>query len=268
MEYVVSGPRDGEAVLMIHGAIVAAAFQPIQLTPAVADYRTIRPHRRGHMGSSPVDTTNRPAPGAPSDFVLLMDALGVERAHVVGHSAGALEAVMLALQATDRVASLVLIDPAIPQALLPPPPASAGPDPVVAGMLRAQSLMAEGDREGALEAFLRPVQGDNWRAMFDAIPGSYEQALDDIGADDAASNGGLPPMLLLGPDDLAAISRPVLVIRAEDSLVVSEEAAAAFVAAFPDAESALIEAAGHGLITEKPEEVAEAIVEFLSRHPL
>jgi pimeloyl-ACP methyl ester carboxylesterase len=42
-----------------------------------------------------------------------MRHLGIERAHVVGHSSSAIMALQLALDAPDRVLSLALLEPAL-----------------------------------------------------------------------------------------------------------------------------------------------------------
>ncbi len=48
----------GEAVLLIHGALVADAFLPLMREAALADrYRLIRYRRRGYGGSDPVSGT-------------------------------------------------------------------------------------------------------------------------------------------------------------------------------------------------------------------
>ena len=70
--------------------------------------RAIAPTQRGHGG------TGRPAQGyTPADFaadaVALLDALGMERAIVVGHSMGSQIALRLALDHPGRVHGLVLI---------------------------------------------------------------------------------------------------------------------------------------------------------------
>ncbi len=43
----------------------------------------------------------------------LLEHLGVDRTHVIGHSGGGLMAVLLALQAPELVHLLVLLEPAI-----------------------------------------------------------------------------------------------------------------------------------------------------------
>lgn len=86
LDYEVRGA--GEPVLLIHGAHIANAMTPFLDEPAFEGFGLIHYHRRGFAGSS------RPA-GPTSiaiqadDAVAVLDHLGIERAHVVGHSLGA-----------------------------------------------------------------------------------------------------------------------------------------------------------------------------------
>ena len=112
LEYEVAGNPDGEAVLFMHAG-TATAFVPLMQEPALADrYRLVRYHRRGYAGSDGFD-------GEASierhvhDAVALLDHLGIERAHVVGHSGSGVIALQLALDAPQVVQSLVLEEPAI-----------------------------------------------------------------------------------------------------------------------------------------------------------
>src|SRR5262249_5218959 len=97
----------GEAVLLIHGSHIAGAFLPLMNEPSLANYRLIRYHRRGFAGSTkhegPFSIKDQAA-----DALALLQHLGVERAHIVGHSYGGLIALQLALDPPELVHSLVL----------------------------------------------------------------------------------------------------------------------------------------------------------------
>src|SRR5262245_32652967 len=103
LEYEVNGA--GEAVLLIHGALIADALLPLTREAALADaYRPIRYRRRGHGGSHPAGAFSMQQQAR--DAQALLKHLGVARAHVVGHSLGGAIALQLALEAPSLVHSL------------------------------------------------------------------------------------------------------------------------------------------------------------------
>src|SRR5215218_9684751 len=94
LEYEVTGTR--EPVVFIHGAFIADTFRPLLAEPSLAGrYRLILYHRRGYADSSrasgPVSVAQQAA-----DCRALLRHLGVQRAHVVGHSYGGIVALQLA----------------------------------------------------------------------------------------------------------------------------------------------------------------------------
>src|SRR5688500_13651376 len=110
LRYVEQGDAWGAPLLFLHGFTDSSlSFMPL-MPYLPASIRAIVPDQRGHGES------DRPRDGyAPQDFardaLALMDALGIERATLVGHSMGTFVAREAALAAPDRVASLMLIAP-------------------------------------------------------------------------------------------------------------------------------------------------------------
>src|SRR5215207_6041573 len=105
LEFTVAGPAVGEPVLFVHGAFIAEAEAPLCAEPALARYRLVRYHRRGHAGSSRLPAGFGHAQQA-ADCRALLRGLGIGHAHVVGHSAGGTIALRLALDAPEVVHSL------------------------------------------------------------------------------------------------------------------------------------------------------------------
>ena len=106
LEYEMRG--SGEHVVLIHHGIGADWFAPLFDEPGLVErYCLVRYHREGYGGSSRLAgplTFEREA----QTFRALMRHLGIERAHVVGHSASACIALQLALDAPETVHSLGL----------------------------------------------------------------------------------------------------------------------------------------------------------------
>jgi pimeloyl-ACP methyl ester carboxylesterase len=107
----------GEAVLFVHGNVSSALFWQQQLL-AVADagrYRVLAVDLRGYGDAEPlpIDATRGVRDWA-DDLAALVDALGLDRVHLVGWSMGGGVVLQYLLDAPDRVASVVLVAPVSP----------------------------------------------------------------------------------------------------------------------------------------------------------
>jgi pimeloyl-ACP methyl ester carboxylesterase len=108
----------GTPVVLLHGWPDDGDLWRHQ-TPALAaaGYRVIAPDLRGFGASSkPTEVAAYAAPHLVADVVAVLDALGVERAHLVGHDWGAAIAWMTAALAGDRVVSLTALSVGHPAA--------------------------------------------------------------------------------------------------------------------------------------------------------
>ena len=102
------GPRDGEPVLFLHGYTDSWRSYSRVLGGLPAHVRAIVPTHRGHGDSDRPPCCYRVADFA-ADAVALLDALGVARATIVGHSMGSFVAQRIAADHPGRVDRLVLI---------------------------------------------------------------------------------------------------------------------------------------------------------------
>jgi pimeloyl-ACP methyl ester carboxylesterase len=101
----------GIPVLLIHGAYGSGAnFVATDFGATLAGrYRVIAPDSLGHGGSdSPTDPIRYGARRRALHLAAVLDALGIERAHVVGYSMGGWMASALATFHAERVASLAI----------------------------------------------------------------------------------------------------------------------------------------------------------------
>ncbi|MGK7861756.1 bifunctional 3-oxoadipate enol-lactonase/4-carboxymuconolactone decarboxylase PcaDC [Falsiroseomonas sp. E2-1-a4] len=116
---VVEGPTEAPPLLMLHSiGTTMQVFEP-QVTMLARTHRVIRMDMRGH-GLSGVTDGDYSMELHASDALALLDALGVQQAHVLGMSIGGRIAMQLAAMAPDRVLSLMLMDTALE---FPPPQA-------------------------------------------------------------------------------------------------------------------------------------------------
>lgn len=124
LHYRVDGPSDGTPVLLVHGLFGSTETWRYNVDALIAaGYRVIRYDRLGFgLSDKPADADYSLAAQIQMALALL-DALGVQRALVVGHSAGGNLAAHFALQHPERVQGLVLVDALLAQG---GPPAFVG----------------------------------------------------------------------------------------------------------------------------------------------
>lgn len=134
---------EGPAVLLIAGLGADHTVWDAVL-PSLARARVIRYHQRGIGASSPLPAgfTTR---DAARDAVAVLDGLGVERAHVYGHSLGGRIAQWVAADHPERVDRLVLGATTVGDRTGVPRPAAA------------TAAFASGDPRAALELSFTPA---------------------------------------------------------------------------------------------------------------
>jgi pimeloyl-ACP methyl ester carboxylesterase len=104
---------EGPDVVMIHGITGNLAIWHLEIVPALmSEYRITTYDLRGH-GYSDVPPTGYATENHATDLKHLLDALGIERPHIVGHSFGADVALHFAILYPERVNRLVLVEPGI-----------------------------------------------------------------------------------------------------------------------------------------------------------
>lgn len=106
---------DRGTVVLVHGNCSSSAFFHRLLGELPEGWRGLAPDMRGYGDTEvrPLDAT-RGLRDMSDDVLSLLDALGIERAAFVGHSAGAGVVMQLAIDHPDRVAQVLLEAPASP----------------------------------------------------------------------------------------------------------------------------------------------------------
>ena len=256
LHYEVRGA--GEPLLLVHGAVVANAYEPLlDNSPLASNYQVITYHRRGFGGSSGVDSPRSIADEA-TDALDLLDHLGIGRAHIVGHSLAGLIVLQMAMQSPDRVATLGLFEPAYMAV-----PSGAAFGQAVAPI--AEKFQS-GDAAGALGDFLLAVGGADAMSRLELLTDeANRQALDDLEtlfASDVAALGGFQ----LSEDAARSISQPVLTVLGTDSPSVFGEATELVRSWLPNVTAVSVEGSSHFLQMEKPTEIGQQLLSFLAKH--
>jgi 3-oxoadipate enol-lactonase len=111
LAYRFDGPADAPVVLMVNSLGTDLRMWDSQVEALTLETRMLRYDSRGH-GRSDAPTGPYGLERLGRDALTLMDALGIERAHVCGLSLGGLVALWLAIYRPGRVDRLVLANTA------------------------------------------------------------------------------------------------------------------------------------------------------------
>ena len=111
MYYEVHG--EGSPLVLLHGGMLTIDLNFAGLIPTLAaKHQVIGVELQGHGRTADIDRVISPAVLA-SDVIALLDHLGIDRAHVLGHSMGAAVTLELAISHPDRVRSIVPISASV-----------------------------------------------------------------------------------------------------------------------------------------------------------
>ncbi|MPY88881.1 MAG: alpha/beta fold hydrolase [Luteitalea sp.] len=112
LHYITVGA--GPDVVMLHGLLGNLAVWHLHIVPELRrEFRITAYDLRGH-GYSDVTRSGYSTDEMARELEGLLDALGIERPYLVGHSFGADIGLNLALLCPERIRGLVLIDPTLP----------------------------------------------------------------------------------------------------------------------------------------------------------
>lgn len=210
IRYDVHGPAGAPFVLLSSGLGGSAAYWTPNLEALTERFRVITYDHRGTGRSDRALPESVTVDDFADDMLTVLDAAGSACAHVVGHAAGGVAALALALKAPERVFRLVIVN------------GWSKPDPHFLRCFEARlTLLRKAGPEAYLRAqpiFLYPA---NWisenSAKLDAeLP---HQLADFPGA--ATIEKRVAALASFDIDDrLAEIKAPTLVVTARDDMLV------------------------------------------------
>ncbi len=250
-----TGPR-GEALLGITGfGCGSHLFEPV--LPLFNDRFDCIVYDNRAAGRSTTPLVPTSMPEMASDAVRVLDALGVEAAHVHGVSMGGMIAQELALRFPDRVRSLVL------QGTTPGGPRSTGPAAETLLSLAAQRVPLP--RERKVKILTRQLFSDEYAA---AQPDEVLAHLQRLGADRASVRGALQHFTASTVHDtvsrLGSLQAPTLVLHGSLDRMVSVANARLLAQRIPHARLAVVDGAGHLPLLEQPQSVRALILDWMA----
>jgi pimeloyl-ACP methyl ester carboxylesterase len=241
------------ALVLLH-ATLSTGHQLRPLAKALAsagDCRVLAPDRRGSGERKLAEPRPVAIDEHLADLAALLDAAGIERTVLVGHSFGGILAIEAAARLPDRVAGVVAYEP--PYGSIAGPAVRAA----FAELARATTAaFARGGPAAAAEVFVDGVGG---QGSWAALPARTRAYLVREGAG-ALADAGLTG---LQPDALGRITCPVTVLLGSASEPFYRPIAAALAARVPGARRVELAGLRHPAPISEPAPVATAVREAL-----
>jgi len=181
----------------------------------------------------------------------LLDAVGAERAALVGHSLGALAVLACAARHPARVTKVALLGPSVPMPVTDLLLATAKADDHAAFELINGWSVSPGKQLGGNTVPGMWLTGNAMRLMERTRPGVLHA---DLTACNAYADGLA---------HAAAARLPALVVTGQRDLMAPPRNATALIAALSDVRTVMLPDTGHALMAEQPDAVLDALAAFL-----
>jgi pimeloyl-ACP methyl ester carboxylesterase len=260
----------GEPIVFVHGGLWPAVALA-SLVREMQGYRCILLDRPGCGLSSPVDWRKHELRTvAPKLMGGVVDALGLERTHVIGHSIGGVWALRLAQDHASRVGKIGILGASPVLAEMPRPgffrilasPIGALITRLPQNQDRARSMLRQDGHGPSLDAGRIPDVFFDWHV---ALIRNTETMRNERAMirDAVIGEGGWRPGLPFEPAELAAIRQPLLYVIGTADPEGSVDYAESVVGMLPNAELSVLPDGGHMLWLDDAAHVGNAIRTFL-----
>jgi N-formylmaleamate deformylase len=240
----------GPALVLSHGLTDNGLCWSRFATALADEFDIVMLDARGHGGSTRMPSGDTPGPG--EDLAEAVEALGLARPIMMGHSVGARATAAFAAAFPDRVAMAILEDPP----LLP----SVNGAEMCARRARFRQHVAGLQSMSAEEiAAYGRKQSAGWHA---------DEFVDWVEGKQQVDPEALPEFTTPWQQDFAAIAAPTLLIcgEAERGGMVTPALAAEAAALSANIQAVCIEDAGHNVRRENFEDYLTAVRAFLRAH--
>ena len=250
--YDSGGP--GDPVLLIHST--RDDWYGVIQEPVLTDnFRVILPLRRG-CGRSTSEGFPNSFDEHAADYRMILQHLGIEKAHVAGLSIGGSIALQMAKGWPEGVHSLVLLEPALMSVVADYPQ-------VGKVLAEAVSRYQAGDKEGAITIHFEELAGPD--AWSDLPRESFERLLEDADMLYQGDGAKLAEWVYTS-DDAAQIDQPLLNVTGANTRPYYTEIHETIKSWIPHAENVVIPDTKHAILQTRPKTVAETLADFFSRH--
>jgi aminoacrylate hydrolase len=247
------GPADGPPVILSAGLGGSGAYWRPNLAALAAARRVILYDQRGTGRSDRALPSGLQVEDMAEDVIALMDGLGLERADFIGHAAGGLIGLMLAVRAPERLERLVVVN------------GWTRLDPHFARCFEARlALLRDTGPRAYLRAqpiFLYPAA---WSSEHrNSLDAELEDQLAHFQGSENLEKRVAALQAFYLDDRLGEIRTPLLAVAAKDDVLVPWTCTPAYADRIPTASTRLMDWGGHACNITDPDGFDALVLDFL-----
>lgn len=251
--YEWAGNPDGEPVVLSAGLGGSASYWQPNLAALGERYHLLLYDHRGTGRSDRALPEQVTVDDFADDMLAMLDASGTARAHIMGHAAGGVAALALALKAPERVGKLVVVN------------GWASPDPHFGRCFDARlALLRDSGPEAYLRAqplFLYPAA---WiSAHHEALEAELPHQLAGFAGADVYEKRIAALRAFTIASRLGEIATPTLVLASRDDMLLPYTASERLAAGLPAGELCLMAWGGHACNVTDLETFDSLVLNFL-----
>jgi aminoacrylate hydrolase len=252
------GPAEGEVVILSPGLGGSAGYWAPNLAALAGRFRVLLYDHRGTGRSDRTLPDRLTVEDMAGDVGELMDALDIGRAHLVGHAAGGLIGLALALARPERLDRLVVFN------------GWATLDPYTARCFDVRLALL---RDSGPRAYLRAqpifLYPPDWVSVHsERLDAEAEAQLADFPGAATVEKRVAALRAFDAADRLHAIANPVLVLATADDALVPSHAARPLAEGLPNARRMLQSGGGHASNVTEPDEFHHRVLPWLAGEDL
>jgi len=254
-----AGPADAPVIVLLHGSGAGATgwsnFKG-QLEYLSERYRVIAPDMPGWGDSAPATYEQR---NHPTTVIEILDALGIEKAALVGNSMGGATSLKVTADHPERVTHLITLGSGAPGARLFLP--GGGPS-------EGYKLLLAAYRDASPEQMQKFVDVFCFDARFRTPELARERSERALAHPEHLANFiagiGRPRRGTASEEEMAGITVPTLLIHGRDDRVVPYENGLKLCALIPDSRLVVFNQCGHWAQVEKADEFNRLLDDFVA----
>lgn len=255
----------GEPLVLLHGGQGDYRSWAPQMEAFSQRYRVISYSRRyNYPNDNPLTASYRSAYSDAEDLAAFLRFLKLERVHLVGTSAGALAALVLATEYPGMVRSMVLAEPPVHRWAKDDPQGEALYRTFMISIWEpAAAAFKAGDNQGAMRIL---VDGFAGAGKFDRLPPEARAVAMQNSRFFKAATSSADPFPAVSKDKVRRLDMPVLIVTGENTIPLHKFVNEELARLLPKAERVTIPQAGHGSARENPQGFNAAVAKFLENH--